>query len=245
MEGARSRQGLGAGPITDTLGRPSQGVLENRTAAEARQNRQSVRTHGRKAVLAVHNAKMHLLIASQRAAQRAAVFSIDAALSSRHASAIAIVVARFADRRSTLASMSDTERGAALRQLASDEAHELARLALDHASEKRALRKATLGSMLVADRAARRSLRVRNRHQRIVVAIQQHRIWRREPTSSRRKAHAQYRERKSPRTKSFRWRGNLTALTLLVRNRVPAPMLNCRLLASVRHGRRYECTSTA
>lgn len=174
---------MGAGPVTDTLGRPSQGVLENRTAAELRLDRQSPRERGRKAVVALHDAEMDLLIASQRAARRAAARAIDTALSARHSSAIAAVVLRYADRRSALTGMSETERAAALRQLATDEAHELARLALEHASEKRAMRKSAVQSKSIADKAARRTLRLRNRRQRIVVGVQQQRIDRREPRS--------------------------------------------------------------
>lgn len=141
---------------------------------------------------------MDLLVASQRAARRAAILAIDAALSSRHGSAIAIVIARFADRRATLVNISDTERAAALRQLAVDEAHELARLALEHASEKRAMRKAALRSMSVSDAAARRSLRTRSRRQRIVAGMQFQNIGRNRTSYAPRNA-------KSPSIKRRRW----------------------------------------
>lgn len=191
---------MGAGPVTDTLGRPSQGVLENRTAAQIRQDRRSFKARSRKAVAAVHDAEMDLLVASQRATRRAAVSAIDAALSSQHAGAIAAIVARFSDRRSALLNLSDAEREAALRQLASDEAHELARLALAHASEKKALRMATLRSISVTDRVARRSLRLRNWRQRIIVSIQQQRFDRHDPSSSARKAQAAVRAIANRRT---------------------------------------------
>lgn len=170
--------------MTGASDRPNPSPLENRTAAEVRHERQGVRDLRRKAVAAVHGAEMDLLVASQRAARRAAVGAIDAALSLRHASAIGVIVARFSDRRSALANMSDTERGAAMRQLASDEAHELARLALELAGEKKALRQATLRSLSITDRAARRTLRIRNRRQRIVVGVGEHQHWRREGTQS-------------------------------------------------------------
>ena len=192
---------MGEGPVTGASDRPSRSPLENRTAAEFRQERQSARARGRKAFVALHNAEMDLLVASQRAARHAALRAIDAALSSRHASAIAIVVARFADRRAALAAMSDTERNAALRQLAVDEAHELARLALELASEKRAMRKASLLSMAVMHRAARRNLGLRNRRQRISVSVQQGRVWRPEPFSLRRRAHPKIADKLS--SKSF------------------------------------------
>lgn len=128
---------------------------------------------GRRAVVAVHDAEMALLVASQRAARRAAVQAIDAALSARHGSAIAAIVARYADRRSGISGLSDAEKAAALRQLAADEAHELARLTLEHAAEKRAMRNVELNTMSAAQKTARRSLRSRNRRQRIVIAVQQ------------------------------------------------------------------------
>ena len=171
MEGARSRQGLGTGPVTDTLGRPSQGVLENRTAADLKHDRRDFRSRCRRAVIGLHAAELQVLIASQRAARRAAVRSIHAALSGRHAGAVAAIVAKFADRRAALASRTGQERAAAFQQLSAEEAHELARLALEHAAEKRALRQAALVPLAARQRSARKNLRRRNRHQRIVLAV--------------------------------------------------------------------------
>jgi hypothetical protein len=172
LEGAGSRQGVRAGPITDTLGRPSQGVLENRTAADLKYESQNLRDRCRRAVIGIHAAELQVLIASQRAARRAAVRSIHAALSGRHAGAIAAVVAKFAGRRTALASGAEQERAATLHQLSTEEAQELARLALEHAADKRALRQAALVPLATRQRTARRDLRRRNRRQQIVIAIQ-------------------------------------------------------------------------
>jgi hypothetical protein len=54
----------------------------------------------------------------------------------------------------------------------------LARLALEQAAEKRAMRKAALQPMSIAQQGARRSLRLRNRRQRVVAAILQQRVTR-------------------------------------------------------------------
>lgn len=58
-----------------------------------------------------------------------------------------------------------------MRQIAAEEAQELARLTLEHAAEKRALRSSALLSMVTAHRADRRNLRQRNRRQRLMAAI--------------------------------------------------------------------------
>ncbi len=171
MEGAGSRQGLGTGPVTDPLGRPSQGVLENRTAAEVRDDRTDVRARSRRALVGVHNAEVQLLIASQRAARRAIFASINAGLSARHVGAIVSVVSRFADRRAGVVAIDQNARASALQQIAAEEAQELARLVLEHAAEKRALRSSALLSLVTVHRAERRIMRRRNRRQRVVAAI--------------------------------------------------------------------------
>jgi len=119
----------------------------------------------------VHNAEVHLLIASQRAARRALLASIDAGLSARHVGAIAAVVSRFADRRAGVVAIDQSARASALQLIATEEAQELARLVLEHAAEKRALRSTALLSMVTAHRAERRTMRRRNRRQRLVVAV--------------------------------------------------------------------------
>ncbi|MFM9938636.1 MAG: hypothetical protein ACKVP7_03970, partial [Hyphomicrobiaceae bacterium] len=175
-EGARPRQGVGAGPVTDTLGRPSQGVLENRTAAprtavDVRRDNQDIRFRTRRALMAIGTSEQQLLAASQRAARQSALEAIDAGLSVRHAGAIAAVVARFADRKAALTDQEPSARADAMRALAAEEVHELARLALEHAAEKRALRKSVVLSLAAVHRIERRSMRTRNRRQRIMAAV--------------------------------------------------------------------------
>lgn len=113
-----------------------------------------------------------MLIASQRAARRVAMRSIYVALSGRHAGTVAAVVAKFAARRAALASDGGQGRAAVLQQISTEEAHELARLALEHAAEKRALRQSAMVPLAARQHSARRDLRRRNRHQRAVLAVQ-------------------------------------------------------------------------
>jgi hypothetical protein len=134
-------------------------------------NRSDARVRSRRALVGLHDAEVQLLLACQRAARRAALASIDAGVSSRHAGIIAAVVSRFADRRAGVVTTDTEARSAALRQIAAEEAQELARLTLEHAAEKRALRSSALLSMAIVHRADRRSLRRRNRRQRIMSAI--------------------------------------------------------------------------
>ena len=62
-------------------------------------------------------------------------------------------------------------RADAIRALVAEEVHELARLALEHAAEKRALRKSVVLSLATVHRIERRSMRTRNRRQRIMAAV--------------------------------------------------------------------------
>ncbi len=123
------------------------------------------------ALRALHDAEVEVLMAAQRAARRQAVRAIDAALSARHGAAIALVVARFAARRPAAGSMDRAGRDGVLRQIAAEEAQELARLALEHAAERRALRSVAVLGLIGAQRVERRTLRRRNRWQRMVSAV--------------------------------------------------------------------------
>lgn len=121
----------------------------------------------------IHTAELQLLAASQRAERSQAIRAIDAALSARHASNIAAVIARFAGRRVALTELTDPNaRAAAAHQLAAEETAELARLALEHAAEKRTLRKATTAPLFAIHRAQRRSLNQSLRRQRMGIAVQ-------------------------------------------------------------------------
>jgi hypothetical protein len=173
VEGKRSREGVRKGPVTGPLDRPSQQPLETRKAADhIRPARDAIR-FARKTVASIHAAELQILAATQRATRRQALGAIDAMLRDRHASNVALVIARFSSRRAALLLIPDTgARAAAGQQLAAEEANELARLALEHAAEKRSLRKAATAPMRGAHKASRRTLRRRQRHQRAVVAIQ-------------------------------------------------------------------------
>ena len=155
------------------LDRPSQQPLETRKAADHIRPAGNAIRAARKTVASIHAAELQLLAASQRAERSQAIRAIDAALSAHHASNIAAVIARFADRRTALAQLVDPNaRAAAAQQLAAEETAELARLALEHAAEKRQLRKSTLGSMSTRHRATRRYIGQRLRRQRVGIAVQ-------------------------------------------------------------------------
>ncbi len=83
----------------------------------------------------------------------------------RHASNVALVVAKFVGRRAALSFMPDAgARAAAGQQLAAEEANELVRLTLEHAAEKRQLRKSVAAPLFGVHQAARRALRQSQRH---------------------------------------------------------------------------------
>lgn len=114
---------------------------------------------------------MDLLIASQRAARRETLAGIDAALGARHASAIVAVVTRFAAQRASLDTLDASAHAAIVRRLAAEEANELVNLALAHAIEKRALKRAAAMGMLPAQKSARQALRQSARRRRITMAV--------------------------------------------------------------------------
>jgi hypothetical protein len=172
VERAGQGQGVRKGPVTGPLDRPSQQTLETRKAADHIRPRRDAVRFARKTVASIHTAELEILSAAQKAARQQTVAATDAMLSDRHASAIALVIAKFAGRRAALATTVEPgARAAAAQQLVSEETAELARLALEHAAEKRAQRKAVTAPLLARQRAERRALRHRLRRQRAVVAV--------------------------------------------------------------------------
>ena len=177
MEGARQGQRVREGPVTGPLDRPSQQPLETRKAADHIRPARDIIRAARSTVISIHNAELQLLAASQRAQRQQAIRAIDADLASRHAGNVAAIVSRFANRRAALTQIADpAARAAAAQQLLAEEYAELARLALEHAAEKRRLRRSVLGTMAVAHRSIRRTARQRLRRQRIGVAVQLNRL---------------------------------------------------------------------
>lgn len=194
----RSRQGLRAGPVTGPLDRPSQGAPENRKASELIHDARRPVRHGirsaRRTVRSIHVAEDELQAAAQAAERRRALAAVDAGLRSKHASRVAAVVSRFADRRAALAYITDTgTRAAMIRQIAAEEANELARLAVEHAAEKRHLKRQVLTNINSKHRELRRRLRQRQRHQRASVAVQLR--WLAEPRLQRANKGSQFKPR--------------------------------------------------
>ena len=173
MERAGQGQGVRKGPVTDASAQPSRSILENRKASEHVRPARDASRFARRTVASIHSAELEILDAAQRAARRQAVKAADATLSAHHASNVAAVIAKFAGRRAALVQMTDPNaRAAAAHQLATEETAELARLALEHAAEKRAHREAATAPLLTRHHAERRVLRQRLRRQRVVVAVQ-------------------------------------------------------------------------
>ena len=154
---------------------PERGSPETRTAIQSLRDSRDPARAARRTVIAIHAVERELQSASLAAERRQALAAVDAGLRSLHASRIAAVVSRFADRRAALAQMTDPgARAAASQQIALEEANELARLAVEHAGEKRRLRHSVLANLGGNHRAVRRNLRQRQRHQRAGLAVQLH-----------------------------------------------------------------------
>ena len=160
--------------MTGTLERPSQGAPENRKAADHRRQDTDLKKGARRALAALADADMQLLVAGQQQVRRQALSSIDAALGASHASQRAAVVARYGNRRSALGSIADAgTRNAALLQLIAEEAAELARLALALADDKQRLKRETVAAMVIVQRGVRQAVWRKNRHGRLAMAISQ------------------------------------------------------------------------
>ena len=154
---------------------PERGSPETRTAIQSLTEARDPVRAARRTIISIHAAERELQSVSMAAERRQALAAVDAGLRSLHAGRIAAVVSRFADRRAALAMMVDPgARAAASQQVAMEEANELARLAVEHAGEKRRLRHSVLASLGSKHRAVRRNLRQRQRHQRAGFAIQLH-----------------------------------------------------------------------
>ena len=126
----------------------------------------------RRTIASIHAAERELQGDSLAAERRQALAAVDAGLRSLHASKVAAVVSRFADRRAALVHMSDAgARVAASQQIALEEANELARLAFEHATERRHMRLSVLGGLHRKQKLACRNLRRRQRHQRVGIAV--------------------------------------------------------------------------
>ncbi|MBX9711790.1 MAG: hypothetical protein K2X60_12220 [Xanthobacteraceae bacterium] len=120
---------------------------------------------------------MQVLVVAQRDEVDRAIAAIDSGLHAQHTSATAAVVARFADRRAALSMLSDpAARAAAAHRLAEEERAELVHLALTHAAEKRRSRQSVVSSLAATHRSVRRALHQSQRHQRMGVAVQLHRL---------------------------------------------------------------------
>ena len=210
VERAGQRQRLRTGPVTGPLDRPSQQPLETRKAAEHIRPRRDAIRFARKTIASIHTAEQEILSAAQRAARRQAVKAVDASLSDRHASTIALVLAKFAGRRAALSIIVEpgARAAAAASQLATEETAELARLALEHAAEKRQLRKAATAPLLAAHRSARRSMRQRQRRQRVLIAVQLQALRPRPAAYHPDKRRANHRRSKALPTGLHKWRGH-------------------------------------
>ena len=156
---------------------PERGSPETRTAPQSfRGNQKHARDPvrlARRTIASMHAAERELQSVSLAAERRQALAAVDVGLRSLHASRIAVVVSKFADRRAALVHIADAgTRAAASQQIAMEEANELARLSIEHTAEKRRLRSSVLASLGGKHRAVRRTLRRRQRYQRAGYALQ-------------------------------------------------------------------------
>jgi hypothetical protein len=158
---------------------PERGSPETRTAPQSfRENQKHARDPvrlARRTIASIHAAEREMQDDSLAAERRQALAAGDAGLRSLHANKVAAVVSKFADRRAALVHMTDAgARVAASQQIALEEANELARLAIEHAAERRRMRASVMASLGGKQRAARRKLRQSQRRQRAGLAVQLH-----------------------------------------------------------------------
>lgn len=159
------------GPVTGALERPSQHSPENRKADDRRKP-QDERKSARVSLRSAHLAERQFQFAAQHAERQHTLASLLAATDQSRSIALAVVDARFAERRRLIALIADPNaRAAAERQLALELSAEHSQLAQQHRHAMRALRNALLQPLSQRHRSERRSLTIRQRHQRGVLGV--------------------------------------------------------------------------
>lgn len=167
----RARPFSRPGPVTGALERPSQHSPENRKADDRRPP-QDERKSARVSLRSAHLAERQLQFAAQHAERQQTLASLLTATDQSRVMALAVVDARFAERRRLLAQIADPNaRAAAERQLALEQSAEHSQLAQQHRHAVRALRTASMQPLSLRHRSERRSLTIRQRHQRGVLGV--------------------------------------------------------------------------
>jgi hypothetical protein len=196
---------VGAGPLTGSLERPSQGAQENRKAANRkdidtrRSERDAVRS-ARAALVGLHRAEMQIMVARHGAERRHVVEAARASASALRAATTEAITAKYAERLARIFDSGDARCAWSARErLKLEEAIEMAQAMLAVGRATAESRRSMLAALRITHRAERGGLAERQRRQRAVLAVLLGRLRRasREPPQGARAA--AYRSRPSAR----------------------------------------------
>jgi hypothetical protein len=163
---------VGAGPLTGSLERPSQGAQENRKAADASKTKRDQIKAARSALLSAHRAEQKLVIA-RHAAERQHVIDASRALAAAHRSSLmAAISSKYAERLARVFDSADAKSAWSARErLKLEEAIEIAQAMLAVGRTTAERRRSTLAALRSTHRAERGGLTERQRRQRAMSAV--------------------------------------------------------------------------
>jgi hypothetical protein len=163
---------VGAGPVTGSLERPSQGAPENRKASETRQSDRDPIKGARHALRGLHAAERQVMLARHAAERRQALDAAGAAAASERSTAVQAISAKYADKLVRVFDSGDARSAHAARErLKLEEAIELAGFQLAHGRRAGEARRTVLAGLRITQRSERHGLTLRQRRQRAVLSV--------------------------------------------------------------------------
>ena len=164
---------MGAGPLTGSLERPSQGALENRKAREKRSsNDRDAVSAARKALVGVHRAEMQVMVARHAAERRHILATARGEAAAEQSAIMRAIAAKYSDRLARVFDSGDARSAWAARdRLKLEEAIETAQMSLASAQTSAHGRRAALAGLRITQRAERQGLSVRQRRQRAMLGV--------------------------------------------------------------------------
>ena len=164
---------MGAGPLTGSLERPSQGALENRKARETRSsNDRDAVSAARKALVGVHRAEMRVMVARHAAERRHILATARGEAAAEQSAIMRAIAAKYSDRLARVFDSGDARSAWAARdRLKLEEAIETNQATLASARSAAHGRRSKLAGLRTTQRAERQGLSVRQRRQRSVLSV--------------------------------------------------------------------------
>lgn len=163
---------MGAGPVTGSLERPSQGAPENRKATEAAKAERDQIAAARSALVGTHKAQTVLLLARHAAERRHVLLDARAMAAAHRSTVMSAITAKYADRLARVFDSGDARSAYAARErLKLEEAIEIAQVSLAMSRSSSAARQSRTAALKVTQRSERQGLALQQRRQRAVLAV--------------------------------------------------------------------------